>query len=168
MHETKEDLERLQELLDRSVEQAGEYLRSCFQMPQHSLKANQIVRLLQGFVTAAVATVTARGEPRVAPVGTIFYRGQFYIPTEANALRAKHLAARPGISLSFYNANDLAIVVHGRGTRLSPPDGEFETLDRLLEKETGRRVRDWGDGIFIRVAADRFYTFARNPEQFPD
>ena len=167
MHETKADLERLQQLLDRSVEQAGEYLRECFQMPQHSLSAGQIVRRWQGFVTAAAATVTAKGEPRVAPVGSIFYRGQFHIPTVRNSSRAKHVVKRPGISLSYYDANDLALVVHGHGRILVPHDPEFDSVDGILKQESGKGVLDWGDGIYIRILADRFYTFARCPEQFP-
>jgi len=167
MHETKEDLLKLQDLLDRSVGQASEYLRECFQMPEHSLNAGQIVRLLRGFVTVAVATVTGKGEPRVAPVGSILFRGQFHIPTVRNSSRAKHVAKRPGISLSYYNANDLALVVHGHGEILAPDTLAFEALDEILKMENGKGVMDWGDGIYIRLIADRFYTFARYPEQFP-
>jgi hypothetical protein len=167
MNETSQDLDELQQLLDRSIERAGDYLRSCLEMPEHSLKATQVARHLQGFRTAAVGTVTARGEPRVAPVGFIFYRAQFHIPTVRNAARAKHIAKRPGISLSYYDGNDLAMIVHGRGTIVEPGMPDFERLDRVLKDGTnGRGVLDWGEGIYIQIAADRFYTFARYPERF--
>jgi hypothetical protein len=37
MRETAADVEQLQALLDRSIEGAGPFLRSSFQMPEHSL-----------------------------------------------------------------------------------------------------------------------------------
>lgn len=81
MRETPEDLGELQSLLERSIEQAGPFLRSSFEMPEHSLNAQQLANHLQGLPTVAMATVTARGEPRVAPISAIFYRGRFHIPT---------------------------------------------------------------------------------------
>jgi hypothetical protein len=166
MDETPQDLDELQQLLDRSIQQAGEYLRTCLEMPEHSLKATQITRHLQGILTAAAGTVTARGEPRVAPVGCIFYRAQFHIPTVRNAARAKHVAKRPGISLSLFDGNDLAMIVHGCATIVPSSMPDFKELDRTLQEAVGRGVLDWGDGIYIRIVADRFYTFARYPERF--
>jgi len=39
VRETPADLEALQALLDRSIAGAGPFLRSSFQMPEHSLSA---------------------------------------------------------------------------------------------------------------------------------
>jgi hypothetical protein len=68
MQETPEDLHELQALIDRSMERAGAFLRSSFQMPDHCLPAAQLVCYQQGFQTVAFATVTKRGDPRVAPI----------------------------------------------------------------------------------------------------
>jgi hypothetical protein len=76
MRETAADLQRLQTLLDDSVERASTFLRSSFQMPEHSLSAAQLVAHLQGSLTIALGTVTARGEPRVAPISALFLRAQ--------------------------------------------------------------------------------------------
>src|SRR5258706_12625059 len=43
MRETQEDIERLQVLLDTSIERAGAFLRRSFQMPEHSLTAQQLI-----------------------------------------------------------------------------------------------------------------------------
>ena len=43
MHETPTELTRLQELLDDSIERASGFLRSSFEMPEHSLSARQLV-----------------------------------------------------------------------------------------------------------------------------
>jgi hypothetical protein len=43
MRETPEDIERLQALLDTSIERAGAFLRRSFQIPQHSLTPQQLI-----------------------------------------------------------------------------------------------------------------------------
>jgi hypothetical protein len=94
VNEAAADLERLQAVLDSSIEGAGPFLRSSFEMPEHSLSAEQLVVHLQGSLTVALATVTARGEPRVAPINALFVHGAFCVPSVAQAARARHLAAQ--------------------------------------------------------------------------
>jgi hypothetical protein len=69
MKETPEDLKNLQDLLDESIERAGAFLRNSFEMPELSLSAGELVEVLHGSLTVAFSTITARDEPRVAPVG---------------------------------------------------------------------------------------------------
>ncbi|MGO9885012.1 MAG: pyridoxamine 5'-phosphate oxidase family protein, partial [Solirubrobacteraceae bacterium] len=83
MRETAGDLERLQALLDDSIAVASPFLRSSFEMPEHSLSAQQLAVHLQGSLTVALATVTRRDEPRVAPINALFFRGSFHVPTVA-------------------------------------------------------------------------------------
>ena len=49
MHEMPEDMQRLQALLDRSIERAGAFLRRWFEMPERSLSAGQLARSLWAF-----------------------------------------------------------------------------------------------------------------------
>ena len=109
MRETDDDLKQLQTLVSESIDGAGSYLRQCFEMPQHCLSAAQLARHFEGLKTVAIATVTAKGEPRTAPVAAIFYRGQFHIPTVADSARARQIPSRPAVSLSYFDANDLAV-----------------------------------------------------------
>ena len=95
MNENPQDLRRLQDLLDASIERAGGFLRSSFEMPERSLSAAQLVGALDGHLTAALATTTAKGEPRVAPVNAIFCRGAFHVPTVAASARTRHAMRRP-------------------------------------------------------------------------
>lgn len=167
MKESADDLAWLQELLDRSIERAGSFLRSSFEMPEHSLSAAQLVRHLDGVPTVALATVTAQGEPRVAPIGAIFWQARFYVPTVATAARTCHLRARPAVSLTYYVGNDLAILVHGRAAVVTLDDAAFEALDLYHREQTrGQGVTSWGEGVFLRIEPDVFYTYARYPEQF--
>ncbi len=167
MHETPEDMERLQTLLDRSIERAGTFLRSSFEMPEHSLSAGQLVRYLQGIQNVAFATVTAKGEPRVAPIGSLFYRGRFHIPTVATAARTRMVAARPAVSLTHFVGDDLAIIAHGDATAIPADHADFAALEAMQRAVNGSSVRDWGEGIYLRIEAATLVTFARYPDQFP-
>jgi hypothetical protein len=168
MRETPENITQLQTLLARSIERAGEFLRASFEMPQHSLSAAQLIRYLQGLQNVALATVTAKGEPRVAPIGSLFFRGQFCIPTVATAARTRHILRRPAVSLTHFVGDDLAIIAHGHALALSPEHADFVTLEQLQREISGQSVLDWGEGVFLRIEADAIYTFARYPEQYPE
>src|SRR5215468_8892237 len=102
VEESAQDMQDLQALLDSSITRAEPVLRRSFEMPEHSLSARQIVSRLQGIVTLALATVTAKGEPRVAPIGSVFYKGHFNIPTVRSAARTRHILARPAVSLTYF------------------------------------------------------------------
>lgn len=169
MREIPEDLRELQGLLDRSIERAGPFLRSSFEMPKHSLNAQQLANHLRGLPTVAMATVTARGEPRVAPISAIFYRGRFHVPTVRSAARTRHLLKRPGVSLSYYEGIDLAVIVQGWAAIIEQSDPIFEDLDGTLVAHEGESVTEWdaGGGIYLRIDPDIIYTFARYPERFP-
>lgn len=137
-------------------------------MPEHSLSARQLVHYLQGNKTITLATVTARGEPRVAPIGSLFWRSHFYIPTVARAARTRHVRARPAISLTHYAGIDLAIIVHGRAEIVSPESSDFAALVPLHQEATRESVLDWGEGVFLRIDPDVMYSYARYPESFPE
>ena len=167
MRETPEDVGQLQGLIEQSIAQAGTFLRESFQMPEHSLSAAQLVVYLQGIKNVALATTTASGEPRVAPIGSLFYRGHFCIPTVATAARTRHILRRPAVSLTHFVGDDLAIIVHGRGVALPADHADFAAIEQLHRDTNGQSPREWGEGIYVRVEPTVLYTFARYPEQFP-
>lgn len=166
MHETADDLTRLQALLDASISRAGPFLRSSFEMPAHSLSAAQLAGALQGMAHIALATVTAKGEPRVAPIGALFYRGRFYIPTTANAARTRHIRQRPAVSLTYYRDSGFALILHGRATVIAPDDPLFATLDELYQAGGGASVLTWGKGVYLRIEPDVLYTYARELDAY--
>jgi hypothetical protein len=93
----------LQDVIDRSIERAGRYMRESFQMPDHSLSAAQLTRHLTGKDwTIALATVTSKGEPRVAPIGAIFHEGRFHAPILKTAARVKHVRRDPAVSATLF------------------------------------------------------------------
>jgi hypothetical protein len=162
MRETAADLERLQALLDDSVARASPFLRSSFQMPELGLSAERLVARLEGSLTVALATVTARGEPRVAPVAAMFLRGSFHVPTVAESARARHVARRPGVSVTYFEGTDLAVVAHGRATIVAAADRDFAGLDAAQVACGNQSVTAWrGEGVYLRVEAASLFTFAR-------
>src|SRR2546421_9791597 len=100
MRETQEDIERLQTLLDNSIKRAGAFLRRSFQMPEHWLTAQQLIDCWLDVQTIALATITTRGEPRIAPIGSLLYRGAIYIPTLYTPARTRHVLKRHDVSLT--------------------------------------------------------------------
>ncbi len=170
MHETPEDLQRLSSLLEVSIERAGSFLRESFQMPEHSMSAGQVLHLLQGLPTVSMATVTARGEPRVAPVGALFYRGAFCIPTVMQAARARHTRQRPAISLTWYDGIDLSMIVHGDAEAIGVDHDEFEAISNAFATVSKSTPDTWGGGgpLYLRINPSMFVTFARHPANVPD
>jgi pyridoxamine 5'-phosphate oxidase-like protein len=167
MRETPADLLRLQTLLDDSVERASPFLRSSFEMPEHSLSAGQLAAHLTGSLTVALGTVSARGEPRVAPVGAFLLRASFNVPTVAEAMRARHITQRPGASLTYFEGTDLAVVAHGDAAIIDPSHPDFAELDATQVECGAGSVRDWqGHGVYLQLQPASLFTYARDPERY--
>ena len=167
MRETPADLERLQALLHRSIEGAGPFLRSSFEMPEHSLSAAQLAGHLQGSLTVALATTTARGEPRVAPISALLVGGEFCLPSVAQAARTRHLVVRPAASLTYFEGNDLAVIAHGQVAVVPAGAPAFDEIDALQVAAGMQSPREWsGDGVYLRLQAATLFTYARDPARY--
>ena len=94
MLETAEEIDRLQQLLDRSAAGAGPHLRGII-TDERRLSAAQLTERLQGMRLLVVATVTADGRPLAGPVDGYFLHGSFWFSSGRNSVRMRHLAARP-------------------------------------------------------------------------
>lgn len=168
MNETPEDIQQLQDLLERSITKAGAFLRQSFQMPDHSLSARQLIHFWQGMQTIALATVTRQGEPRVAPISAVLSRGHFYIPTVATAARTKHILHHPAVSFTLYQENDFAVIAHGTATIIEPNHPIFADVDTLQREITGKSVQEWGEGVFLQITPKTLFTYARDIDLFSD
>jgi hypothetical protein len=122
MHETSEELDELQALLDASLSRSTEHLRSIF--TERTVDARQLTRILTGMCTLALSTVTAKGEPRISGVDGHFLHGTWYFGTARTAAKARHLAARPAASAAHMRGEDLGVFTHGTVEILNPQGGE--------------------------------------------
>src|SRR5437762_10521310 len=134
-------------------------------MPEHSLTAQELVDCWQDIQTVALATVTMKGEPRIAPIGSLLYRGEIYVPTVATAARTRHVMKRPAVSLTLFRENELAIIVHGYAAIISPDHADFETLEDLLYAASHTKVGEWGEGAYVHIQAEAIYTYNRHPHR---
>lgn len=75
MLETSEEIVALQQLLDSSHRSSTEHLRGIIN-DDRTLSARQIVALMTGMKVLTVATVTARGEPRISALDGAFKRSE--------------------------------------------------------------------------------------------
>jgi Pyridoxamine 5'-phosphate oxidase len=165
MFETSDELEELQQLLDRSAAAAGPHLRGIISEARR-LTAKEVIRRLQGMRLLVVGTSTRDGRPLVGPVDGYFLHGSFHFSSGRNSVRMRHLAARPAISATHIPGDELAITVHGRAQlyELSDPGrGEVRQamLDHYLPRQ-GPEFETWLDNldaVAARIDAEKMFTF---------
>lgn len=162
------DIAMLQGVLDQSVAGASPWMRESFEMPDHTLKASQLVRYFAQVRDAALATVTPRGEPRVAPLGVLLSDGRFYVPTVAHASRVRHIATNPAVSLTHSINNAIAVIAHGSAKVVPDSTDEFARVDRLNpQARWWRDVQARGIGIYLRIDATHIYAWAARVADYP-
>lgn len=167
MHETPEDIARLQALLDRSYEAGGAHLKRII-TPERRLTAEQVAERLQGMRLLALATVTRDGRPLVGPVDGIFFRGAFHFGSAPDSLRFRHIRARPQVSATHLPGEELSVTVHGRAVEVDFSRGSaFREV--LLEVYVPRYGEAWerfiDSGVaYARIDADRMFTFHMPPD----
>ena len=166
MLETPDDIDRLQELLDRSAAGAGPHLRGII-TDERRLSAERLCQILPGMRLLVVATVTADGRPLAGPVDGYLLHGSFYFSSGRDSVRMRHLALRPAVSAAHIPGEELAVTVHGRAELFDlrdPDHGELRQamLDHYLPKQ-GPQFETWLDGadaIGARIIADKIFTFS--------
>ena len=166
MLETPEELDSLQQILDRSAAGAGPHLRDII-TDDRRLSAAQLSEKLQGMRLLVVATVTADGRPLAEPVDGYLLHGSFYFSSGRNSVRMRHLAARPAVSATYLPGEELAVTVHGRAELFDvndPSRGELRQamLGHYLPLQ-GPAFETWldqADAVGARIAADKIFTFS--------
>jgi hypothetical protein len=164
MRETPEELAALQNLLDLSFGQASEHLTSIM-APQRRLSAQRIVDDLPSPAVLNIASVTARGEPRISAVDGHFLHGHWYFTTDGSSPKARQLGARPAISASYTPRDGYGVFCHGRIARLEPGPEQQMVSDHFVETY-GQSPEDWGVGIlYARIDPVWMVGFAMTPEE---
>lgn len=159
MHETPEDIARLQALLDASHAGAGAHLRSIF-ADERRVAAAVLPARLAGVQITHLATVTARNQPRVAPVDGLFFRGALHVGTAPGAMRARHLRVRPQVSASIAHGEEFALVLHGRAVELDLDAPEHEALRAYYRQVYGETWESFRQGNpYWRLEPERIFTF---------
>jgi len=166
MLENPAEIDRLQQLLDRSAAGAGPHLRGII-TDERRMSATQLTERLQGMRLLAVATVTADGRPLAGPVDGYFLHGTFWFSSGRNSVRMRHLAARPAVSATHLPGEELAVTVHGRAELFDlgdPAGAELRQamLDWYVPRQ-GPEFEKWLDAldaVGARIEPEKMFTFS--------
>jgi len=166
MLETTEELDNLQQLLDRSMAGAGEHLRGII-TGERRLSAAELAGRLQGMRLLTVATVTADGRPLAGPVDGYFLHGTLWFSSGRNSVRMRHLADRPAVSATHLPGEELAVTVHGRAELFDmrdPAGAELRQamLDWYVPRQ-GPEFETWLDAldaVGARIEPAKMFTFS--------
>jgi general stress protein 26 len=165
MLETEAELDALQELLDRSRSGATEHLRGIID-DQRALSARDIAGLLQNMKVVSLATVTARGEPRISAVDGHFLHGTWTWSTDGSSAKARHLEARTAVSVAHVDNEELAVFAHGAAERLRPADPLWDETLAHWTAHYGASPLEWGEDIrFYRLTPSWMVGYAFDREK---
>ncbi len=148
MFETPDELVRLQALLDASHARSTEHLRGIIN-GDRALGAHDIAGLLTGMKVITAATVTAAGEPRISAMDGHFLHGTWTFSTSRSSAKARHLAARPAVSVAHVDGEELAVFSHGRVVELA--GDELAAVDAHWTAHYGSSPLSWGDVVMWRL-----------------
>ena len=168
MHETAKELTALQTLIDRSLKRTGPHMKAIVHPGKYSLSARQVVKLLDGMKTVAVAAPAPNGDPLVAPMDGWFLHGKFFFSSGGDSIRIKGLRKRPRASIAYFEGEKFLINAHGPVVLMFKGHHEVGEIDDTFKKHYGSSAFDWSDdGVYVRLDADRFFTYSRTPKEFP-
>jgi uncharacterized Zn-binding protein involved in type VI secretion len=102
VRETVAEIRALQALIDKSHAGTNSHMRAIIHPGKYSLTAKQVVKLLDGMKTVAVAAPAPNGDPLVGPMDGWFLHGKFFFSSGGDAIRIRGLRS-----------------VHGRASRTS-------------------------------------------------
>ena len=164
MHETPDDLLALQDLLDRTFATAGTHLAEIW-TEKTRLTAEALSAELPGVQILDLATVNPKGEPRVAPVDGLFFRGHFWFGSSPVSFRVRHLRARPACSAAHTRGESLAVVAHGRAVEHEPGTELRNAFTDYVREIYGPPWDEWGhgDAPYFQLLADRLYASRLQP-----
>lgn len=168
MRENAEELAALQALIDRSHKRIGPHMKAITEPRKYSLSAKQVVKLLDGMKTVAVAAPAPNGDPLVAPMDGWFLHGKFFFSSGGESIRIKGLRKRPRASIAYFEGERFLINAHGPVELMFKGHPDVGEIDATFTKHYGGSAFDWSDeGVYVRLDADRFYTYSRTPKKFP-
>jgi hypothetical protein len=168
VRETAKELATLQALIDRSLRRTGPHMKAIIHPGKYSLNAKQVVKLLDGIKTVAVAAPAPNGDPLVAPMDGWFLHGKFFFSSSGDGVRIRGLSKRPRASIAYFDGEKFLINAHGPVEMMFKGHPEVDEIDAIFDRHYGSSAFDWSDeGVYVRLDADRFFTYSRTPKEFP-
>jgi uncharacterized pyridoxamine 5'-phosphate oxidase family protein len=167
VHETAEEIARLQELMDATVARQNQHFANIVK-PERRLDARQVVTYLHGLRHVAFATVNERGEPRVAPLDAHFVHGRFTLGTGRRSARWRNLERNSTCGAAHYVGDDVAVVVHGRAEELTREHPDHREVHAVWTAFYESDPYSWGDDVVLfRIEPTAMWAYAQVPASFP-
>ncbi|MEJ7628017.1 MAG: pyridoxamine 5'-phosphate oxidase family protein [Nocardioidaceae bacterium] len=163
MFETRAELRRLQGILDAALAGATDHLRGIID-DRRTLRATEITGLMSGMRTLSLATVTARGEPRVSAVDGHFLHACWVFSTSVTSAKARQLLARPAVSASYVEGEELGVFTHGSAYRITEDDATYDATLAHLTDHYGSSPLSWGDTALFRLEPSWMVGYAAHRE----
>jgi uncharacterized pyridoxamine 5'-phosphate oxidase family protein len=164
VHETADDLARLQLLLDDSHTRAGAHMTSIF-TPERRASARDLARLLRRVCVLALATTSSHGAPFVAPVDGLFFRGRFWFGSAESSLRFRHIRRDPRVSATHTRGEDFCVIVHGEAREIDkrePASLAFRDYNREVYDETWDSWGYWPSMPYAVIEPRRMFAALMN------
>lgn len=133
------------------------------------MDAEQVIQICRGMCTLAIATVTQRGEPRISGADGHLLHGRWIVGTHRRAAKARHLAARPGISATFMRGEQIGIFTHGNAVPLNPEgtssDPSWPTVrDYLVDHYDDDPANPfWDENVWFRIDPHWMVAYSGDP-----
>jgi hypothetical protein len=168
VYETSAEMAELQRLLDASIERAGSHLRGIVEPGRRTMTAEQVVEHCSDVCVLDVATTTSNGEPRLSTVDGHLLHGRWHFTTGKDALKARHLRARPAASAAWTPQDGLGIWVHGRAAFLRAGTEQWRRMDRHLVRAYDTSPSEWGNFgeiVYLRLDPQWMVGFTMTPDE---
>lgn len=146
MYETPDEVARLDTLLRASHARSTTHLRTII-ADDHRLDAAGVLAALEGMKVVSLATVTAKGEPRISAVDGHFLHGRWTFGTDGRAAKAAHLAARPAVSVALVDGERIGVFCHGTAVRLTGADPDWAETIAHWSRHYGSDPTTWADDV---------------------
>jgi hypothetical protein len=76
-----------------------------------------------------------------------FLHGSWTFGTSGTAVKARHMRARPAVSVAHVDNEELAVFSHGRAERMVPADADWDSTIGHWTAHYGSSPLDWGPDI---------------------
>lgn len=134
MNETPEAMRKLQQIIERSAATAGPGIKAHMLGEGWTMNAEEFVRFWGEGRMASVATVSAKGAARAAPLDIQLVDGVFHVPTYTDAVRLADHRVNPRCVITTWEDSYRVVIVYGNA-----------------------RVSDGADVVDVQVSPTRIY-----------
>ena len=146
VYETDAEVAWLQDLLDSSLSRSTDHLKAIIH-DDRVLTAADLVALLTGMKVLSVATVTAHGEPRISALDGHFLHGTWSFSTSGTSAKARHLAARPAVSVAHVDGEEMAVFSHGDAVAMTAAHPRWHETLAHWTRHYDSSPLDWGPDV---------------------